>query len=52
MLLFCHIDFSFAIAVEVCAILERISDFDPSSDSVLDTVIVFFTLATYIKFYM
>ena len=34
MLLFFHIDFSIAIAAEVCAILERISDFDPSTDSV------------------
>ena len=34
MLLFFYIGFSLAIAAEVCAILERISDFDPSSDSV------------------
>ena len=34
MLLFFNIGFSLAIAAEVCAILERISDFDPSSDSV------------------
>ena len=34
MLLFFHIGFSLAIAAEVCVILERISDFDPSSDSI------------------
>ena len=34
MLLFFYIGFSLAIAAEVYAILERISDFDPSSDSV------------------
>ena len=34
MLLFFHIGFRFAIAAEVFAILERISDFDPSSESV------------------
>ena len=34
MLLFFRIGFSLAIAAEVCAILDRISDFDPSSDSV------------------
>ena len=33
-MLFFHIGFSLAITAEVCAILERISDFDPSSDSV------------------
>ena len=34
MLLFLHIGFCLAIAAEVCAILERISDFGPSSGSV------------------
>ena len=34
MFCFFHIGFSLAIAAEVCAILETISDFDPSSDSV------------------
>ena len=34
MLSFFHIGFSLAIAAEVCTILERISDFDPSSDTV------------------
>ena len=34
MLLFFHISFSLAIAAEVCVILESISYFDPSSDSV------------------
>ena len=50
MLLFFHICFSLAIAAKVCAIFERISDFDPSSDSVaprylkLATVSSFFPL--------
>ena len=35
MLLFCHIYFSVAIAAEICAILERISDFDPSSTNLI-----------------
>ena len=43
MLLFFHIGFSLAIAAEVCAILERISDFDPSFDSVAPR---YLTLAT------
>ena len=34
MLLFFHIGVSLAIAAEVCAIIERISGFDPSSDSI------------------
>ena len=33
-MLFFHIGFSLAIATEVCAILESISDVDPLSDSV------------------
>ena len=36
-MLFFHIGFSLAIAAEVCAILERIYDFDPSSDSVVSS---------------
>ena len=35
MLLFFNIGFCHAIAAEVCAILERISDFDSSFDSVV-----------------
>ena len=33
-LLFFHIGFNLAIAAKVCAILERICDFNPSSNSV------------------